>query len=117
MTEGDFERFLPILKGIREISLKFDMVDEADLFSPLIDMAHLESPDFIRKLQSGAIWGSAGSIADTVLQYSATGPLEQLRRDDIERMRLLARLGDEMGAQGMLPEDIRIMTQGFNRFV
>jgi len=113
----DFEKFVPMLKDLRELFLKYDKLFNADVLSRLVDMAHLGSSDFVKELQSGAIWGSAGSIADTVLLYSAIGSLDERRGDDKELLQLLVCLGDEMEAQGIATERIRTITEGFRRTI
>ncbi len=117
MHDLDFEKFVPMLKDLRELFLKYDKLFNADVLSRLVDMAHLGSSDFVKELQSGAIWGSAGSIADTVLLYSAIGSLDERRGDDKELLQLLVCLGDEMEAQGIATERIRTITEGFRRTI
>ncbi len=113
----EFEQFVPILVALRELLLKYDYFDQADVASELIDLAHLDSPEFPAMMRSGLVWGSAGSIADVAFAYNQSGPLEQLRRDDTEFMRLLVRLADEMDRQRMSLEPHKDWIEGVRKVV
>jgi hypothetical protein len=65
------ESFAPLLDVIRDILLKHEFMGQATAVAELIDLARLESSDFATKLGGGGMWGSAGSVADSVgLQHS-----------------------------------------------
>jgi hypothetical protein len=96
-------RFVPILEQLRDLLVKHEFLDQADIVARLIDLAHLESPRFARTLQIGGVWGSTGSLADVAYFGDFEGTEEQ-RRDSIEYRRLLIRLADEMKAQGLTDE-------------
>jgi hypothetical protein len=99
------ERFVPILERLRDLLLKHHYFAQADVAAELIDLAHLESPKFVGKLQIGGIWGSSGSVADIIgLGDFVERPQEEVDRDSLECMRLLIRLADEMKAHGISTE-------------
>src|SRR6266508_3659226 len=50
MHDLDFEKFVPMLKDLRELFLKYDKLFNADVLSRLVDMAHLGSSDFDKEL-------------------------------------------------------------------
>jgi hypothetical protein len=56
--------FVPLLSTIRDILFKHGLIAQGTVAADLVDLAHLESPEFARRLQGGEVWGSAGSIAD-----------------------------------------------------
>lgn len=105
-TKMEPEKLIPILEELRELLLKYDFVDHATTIAELIDLAHLDSPDFVRELQSGEVWGSAGSIADLVFQGNVEGPEEQIRADDLHYAKLLLGLAEEMVRRGIGTEEI-----------
>jgi hypothetical protein len=97
----DYGPFIRILKELRELQLKHDFIEHADLSSRLIDLAHFESHDFVDELSSGNVWGGAGSIADLVFLGNVEGPEKDLLADEGAYTRLLFRLAEEMEAQGI----------------
>jgi hypothetical protein len=74
--EVDPESFVSLLDAIRGILLPHDYLAQATLVADLIDLAHLHSSDFARKLGYGGMWGSAGSVADVVDLRPSLDPVD-----------------------------------------
>lgn len=113
------ERLIPILEELRALLLKYDFLHHATTAAELINLAHLDSPDFVRELRGGEVWGSAGSIADFVLQGNVEGSEEEIRADDLKYAKLLMRLAEEMTNQGIGTEqtefEARLLRKGLER--
>ncbi len=110
------ERFLPILERIRTILLDHEFSSQATVVADLIDLAHLKSSKFAEKLGGGEMWGSAGSVADAVGMGHSLEPVDtETERDSIELMRLLIRLADEMGEEGISSEGSHFVASAFRR--
>jgi hypothetical protein len=110
------ESFVPLLERIRDILLKHEFIEQATVVADLIDLAHLESPDFARRLGGGHIWGSAGSVADVVGLQRSLEPVDaETERDSVELMRLLVELADQMKAQGISSEGSEFVGNAFRR--
>jgi hypothetical protein len=114
--EFDPESFVSLLDAIRDILLRHDRLAQATLVADLIDLAHLHSSDFARKLGGGGIWGSAGSVADGVDLRPSLDPVDaETRQDSLELQRLLVRLGDQMKAQGISSRGSEFVGEAFRR--
>jgi hypothetical protein len=111
-------KFVPILKEMRELILKYEFLEHADHVSRLIDSANLDSPDLVDQLLRGGVWSAAGSLADLQFTGNVQGvPEEQLYRDDMEYQRLLVRLADEMKAQGIRDKSVEDLAEWMRKFV
>jgi hypothetical protein len=105
-----------LLDAIREILLRHDFMAQATWVADLIDLAHLRSSNFVKKLGGGAIWGSAGSVADVVDLRPSLDPVDaETRQDSLELQRLLIRLADQMKAQGVSSEGSEFVADAFRR--
>jgi hypothetical protein len=109
------ERFVSVLKEMRELLLKYDDLGHADVVSRLIDLANLGSPEFLDRLLWGGVWGSAGSLADVQFTGNVEGPETAVYEDDVEYRRLLVRLADEMRSQGVRDEGVEWYANGLRR--
>jgi hypothetical protein len=59
------DRFVPILRELRDLLLEYDDVEHATIIADLLDVAQLGRPEFVTRVQSGEIWGpAAGTIVD-----------------------------------------------------
>jgi hypothetical protein len=110
------ESFVPPLERIRDILLKHEFIVHATVLADLIDLAHLESPDFAAKLGGGHMWGSAGSVADMVGLQRGLEPVDaETERDSVELMRLLVELAAHMKEQGIASEGSEFVGNAFRR--
>jgi hypothetical protein len=110
------ESFVPMLDAIRDILLRHDFIAQATYVADLIDLAHLQSSDFASKLGGGKIWGSAGSVADSVGLQPSRAPVDaETERDSIELTRLLIQLAEQMKAQGISSEGSEFVAHVFGR--
>ena len=110
------ESFVSILDAIRNIFIKHDFDAQATEVAYLIDLAHLESPDFPNRLGGGMMWGSSGSVADSVDLRRSLAPVDaETERDGIELMRLLIRLAEQMKALGIASEGSEFVANAFRR--
>lgn len=116
MTPLEPESFVPLLERIRDILLKHEFLAQATVVADLIDLAHLEADTFAERLGGGAVWGSAGSVADIVGLRRSLEPVDaNTERDSIELMHTLIRLADQMRAQGIASEGSEFVGRGFRR--
>jgi hypothetical protein len=112
----DPESFVPLLERMRHIFLKHDFIGKATVLADLIDLAHLQASSFAEELGGGMMWGSAGSIADSVDLRRSLEPVDaDTQRDSFELMRLLSRLAEQMKAQGVSSEGSEFVGNGFRR--
>lgn len=112
----DPKAFVPLLEGIRDILLKHDFVAQGTVAAELVDLAHLESPEFVNMLRGGAVWGSAGSIADLAGLRRSLEPVDdETERDSVELRRVLIQLADEMREQGVSSEGSDFVASAFRR--
>jgi hypothetical protein len=112
----DPESFVSLLDAIRDILLRHDRLSQATHMADLIDLAHLHSSDFARKLGGGGIWGSAGSVADGVDLRPSLDPVDaETRQDSLELQRLLIQLADQMKAQGISSRGSEFVGEAFRR--
>jgi len=110
------ESFVPILDAIRDILLRHDYLAQATRVADLVDLAHLQSSDFARKLGEGGMWGSSGSVADIVDLRPSLDPVNAAKeRDSLELRRHLIRLADQMKAQGISSEGSEFVAKAFRR--
>ena len=108
------ESFVPLLDAIREILLRHDFLAQATWVANLIDLAHLQSSNFARELGGGAMWGSAGSVADVVGLRHSLDPVDaETERDSVELRRLLIRLAEQMKVQGIPSEGSEFVANAF----
>jgi hypothetical protein len=112
----DPESFVSLLDAIREILLRHDYMAQATWVADLIDLAHLRSSNFAKKLGGGAMWGSAGSVADVVDLRPSLDPVDaETKQDSLELQRLLIRLADQMKAQGISSTGSVFVANAFRR--
>lgn len=107
----DPDRLVPILERVRGLLLKYKLSKTAAVTAELVELARLGSPDFVKRLQGGEVWGKG--LADVAFEGNVEGPEEQLRRDDEEYMRLLASLAEEMEAQGIASQGSNFVAREF----
>jgi hypothetical protein len=97
------DRFVPILRELRDLLLEYDDVEHATIIADLLDVAQLGRPEFVTRVQSGEIWGAAaGTIVDlggfhADDYHSRTQAENAFRRLSL----LLVQLADEMRVQGI----------------
>jgi hypothetical protein len=112
----DAEGFVPPLERMREIFLKHDFIRHATVVAELIDLAHMEAPNFAEKLGGGRMWGSAGSVADSVDLRRSLDPVDaETERDSLELMQLLIRLADQMKYHDISSEGSEFVANAFRR--
>ena len=110
------ESFVPLLATIRDTLLKHDFIAQGTVAAELIDLTHLESPEFVKKLQGGEVWGSAGSIADEAgLRPSFDVVDAETERDSVELRHALIQLADQMREQGISSERSDLVAKAFRR--
>jgi hypothetical protein len=110
------ESFVPVLERIRDILLEHDFVSQGTHAAELIDLAHLESEEFVRLVQIGRVWGSAGSIADSIGLNKSLDPVDaETERDSVELTRALIQLADQMREQGIESEGSEFIAKLFRR--
>jgi hypothetical protein len=110
------ESFVPLLERIRDILLKHDFISQGTHAAELIDLAHLGSEEFVTLLQIGGVWGSAGSIADSVDLRKSFDPVDaETERDSLELTRALIQLADQMREQGIGSEGSEFIAKLFRR--
>jgi hypothetical protein len=112
----EFQRFIPILKEVRELLLKYDLVATADYASSLIDMAEFESPAFVEHLGMGGLW-NMGGVFDTQFSSNFEGDPDLLRADDRRLSQLAVRLVDEMKRQGVRYRGIERQIRAWRNWV
>jgi hypothetical protein len=107
------ESFVPLLEAIRDILLRHDYFAQGTWVADLIDLAHLQSSNFVGELGGG---GSAGSVADVVDLRHSLDPVDaETERDSLELTRLLIRLGEQMKTKGISSEGSEFVASGFRR--
>jgi hypothetical protein len=108
------ESFVSLLDAIRDILLRHDLLAQATWVANLIDPAHLQSSDFARELGEGAMWGSAGSVADVVGLRHSLDPVDaETERDSVKLRRLAIRLAEQMKVQGIPSEGSEFVANAF----
>jgi hypothetical protein len=108
------ESFVSLLDAIRDILLRHDLLAQATWVANLIDPAHLQSSDFARELGEGAMWGSAGSVADVVGLRHSLDPVDaETERDSVTLRRLAIRLAEQMKVQGIPSEGSEFVANAF----
>lgn len=91
-----------ILTELRDLLIEYGYMGHATVVSDLLDLAHLESPKFVTRLQGGEVWGSAGSLADLgTLDDHTDRPDREVKEASVRYCSLLIRLGDEMESEGI----------------
>jgi hypothetical protein len=110
------ESFVPILEAIRDVFLEHDFIAQATEVADLVDLAHLGSPDFSKRLGGGMMWGSSGSVADSVGLRRSLAPIDaETEQDGIELMRLLIQLAEQMKEQGISSQGSEFVANAFRR--
>ena len=110
------ESFVPLLSRIRDILLKHGFIAQGTVAAELVDLANLKSPEFVKKLQGGEVWGSAGSIADEAGLRPSFDPVDsETERDSVELRRALIQLADQMREQGVSFERSDLVARAFHR--
>lgn len=101
LRTGDLEpeRFIPILDALRALLPKYDFIEDATFVAELIDLSHLDSPEFAKRLQSGQVWGNGLGRRGLHGQRGRAGGGTPQRRRAIHVP--LVRFADEMKAQGI----------------
>ena len=91
-----------ILTELRDLLLEYDYMGHATVVSDLLDLAHLESPKFVSRLQGGEVWGGAGSLADLgYLGDFTERPERAVKKASLRYEGLLIMLSDEMESEGI----------------
>jgi hypothetical protein len=103
----------PSLRGFATSFLKHHFLAQGPFAADLVDLAHLQSPDFVKRLNEGEVWGSPGSIAD-VAGLRPFDPVDaETERDSVELRRSLIELADQMREQGISSERPDVVARAF----
>ena len=113
----DYQSFVPVLESLRVLLLKHMFLAQEQVVSELIDLAHLESPDFQRRLQFGGVWGGAGSVADVCFSGNVEGPEDELEEDDRRYQEALVHLGERMLAEGLKDDSVEKLLRGLREYL